>query len=194
MHRLPADFFEAAPVKCAAVLRDFDNETNERRINTYTKQGAAEHARWCAGFARRHIPADYVWPLDSFSDYKVLVAPHQKIVTPALAKKLTAYVRAGGTLILAAQAGTKDENCHMLEQTAPGPLAGIAGVEVEDWTTLAPMKPDPRVSIPVRPSISTLSWSASALRPPGRLRTGPEAIRFSAKRLPSPETASARET
>jgi beta-galactosidase len=135
---LPADFFDAAPGKCAGVLRDFDNETNERRINTYTKQGAAEHARWCAGFARRHIPVNYIWPLDSFSEYKVVVAPHQKLITPALTRKLTAYVRAGGTLLLGAQSGTKDENCHMLEQTAPGPLGTIAGIEVEDWTTLAP--------------------------------------------------------
>jgi beta-galactosidase len=136
MHALPDDFFEAAPVKAVGVLRDFDNETNERRINTYTKHGAGEHARWRAVLARRHIPVDYVWPNDSFTDYKALIAPHQKIVTPALAKKLTAYVKAGGTLILGAQSGTKDSNCFMLTQTPPGPLARLAGIEVEDWTTL----------------------------------------------------------
>jgi beta-galactosidase len=65
-----------------------------------------------------------------------LVAPHLKIVTPQLAARLRRFVRAGGTLVLGAQAGLMDINCHVVQRTPPGLLAEFAGIEIEDWTTL----------------------------------------------------------
>jgi beta-galactosidase len=136
--KLPREFFAAKPRKTVGILRDFDNETNERRINTYAKSGANEFARWLAAFSRMHVPADYVWADTEFDEYLLLIVPHQKIVTTKLAKKLTSFVKAGGTIVLGAQAGVKDINCHMVEKTAPGLLAELAGIEVEDWTSLSP--------------------------------------------------------
>jgi len=136
IRKLPADFFETAPTKIAAVFRDFDNEINERRINTYAKSGEAEHARWLGSLASAKVPADYVWADSRFDQYSLLILPHIKIVTEQLAEKLRRYVSAGGTLVLAAQAGLKDVNCHVVERTPPGLLAKLAGVEVEDWSTL----------------------------------------------------------
>jgi beta-galactosidase len=138
IRKLPGDFFGAAPLKIAAVLRDFDNEINEHRIDTYTKPGAGEHARWMASLLSNHVPADYVWPDSRFDPYRILILPHQQIVTRELADKLARFVKSGGTLVLGAQTGLKDENCHIVERTPPGLLAKLAGVEVEDWTTLSP--------------------------------------------------------
>jgi beta-galactosidase len=138
LRQVPKDFFDSPLLKSVAILRDFDNETNDRRINTYIKSGAGEHSRWYDAVARSHIPVDYVWPGSDFRGYHVLIAPHLKIVDTAMVKKLTTFVRTGGTLILGAQSGLKDKNLHLLEQTPPGPLAGLAGVEIEDWTTLPP--------------------------------------------------------
>jgi beta-galactosidase len=138
IRKLPAEFFDAPPAKIAAVLRDFDNENNERRINTYTKSGEAEFARWQRGMALRHIPVDFVWPDSRFDGYRALILPHQKIVARELAHKLEKYVAAGGVLVLGAQAGLKDINCHIVGRTPPGLLARLAGVEVEEWTTLGP--------------------------------------------------------
>ncbi len=135
---LPDDFFDAAPLKIAAVFRDFDNEINERRINTYNKTGAGEYARWIAALASNHIPADYVWPDSLLDSYRLLILPHQKIVAREMAGKLAGFVKSGGTLVMGAQAGIKDENCHIVQRTPPGLLAKLAGVEVEDWTTLPP--------------------------------------------------------
>jgi len=59
-----------------------------------------------------------------------------KIVTKAIAKKMTDYVSAGGTLVLGAQSGLHDERLHIVEMPLPGLLRKLAGVEVEDWTTL----------------------------------------------------------
>jgi beta-galactosidase len=134
--KLPADFLQATPMKFAAVLRDFDNEINERRINTYNKGGEAEHARWIRAIALRHVPADYIWPSGRFEQYRVLILPHQRIVTEEIAQKLSKYVHAGGMLVLGAQAGLKDENCHGVRRTLPGLMSKLAGVEIEDWTTL----------------------------------------------------------
>ena len=135
--KLPKAFLDAEPEKRFAVLRDFDNEINERRVNTYAKSGAWEAGRWLAEMARRHVAHDIVWPDSDLAGYGVLVAPHLKIADHAIVKKLDKFVRGGGVLILGAQSGLKDRNCHLVEDTPPGPLKELAGIEVEDWTTLA---------------------------------------------------------
>ena len=136
---IPAEFFDTPPDRVVAVMRDFDNEANDRRINTYSKEGHWEAHRWLAEFAKRHVPADMAWadaPGELLSRYRVLVAPHLRIMPEPLAQKLQSYVRAGGILILCAQSGIKDTNCHLLERPAPGLLRELAGVEVEDFTTV----------------------------------------------------------
>jgi beta-galactosidase len=136
IRKLPSEFFDIAPTKFAAVLRDFDNGINESRINTYAKSGEAEHARWLRSLSTARIPTDYVWPDSRFNQYQLLILPHIKIVTRELADKLMQYVSGGGTLVLGAQSGLKDINCHIVERTAPGLFSKLAGVEIEDWTTL----------------------------------------------------------
>jgi beta-galactosidase len=136
LQQLPTWVFDAPVTKCIAVLRDFDNETNERRINTYTKHGEGEFWRWINEASRRHLPADFVWPGTDLSGYRVLVAPHVKIVDDAMVRWLIDFVQSGGTLVLTAQSGSKDRNCHLVEMPLPGLLRELAGVEVEDWTTL----------------------------------------------------------
>jgi beta-galactosidase len=134
--KVPEEFFDAPPPKAVAVLRDYDNETNERRINSYTRDGAWEYSRWTAEFAKRHIPVDMVWTGGDLRGYKVVVAPHLKMANAKLVEQLTKFVKAGGMLVLTAQAGTKDENLHIVNVTAPGVFRELAGVEIADWTAL----------------------------------------------------------
>jgi beta-galactosidase len=134
--RLPGDFHSSGKMNIAAILRDYDNEINERRINTYNKSGEAEHARWLRAFALQHVPADYVWSGGKIDRHRVLVVPHLQIVTRELANELTEHVEEGGVLVLGAQCGLMDVNCHIVQKTPPGLLAKLAGVEVEDWSTL----------------------------------------------------------
>lgn len=133
---LPEEFFDARPVKCVGVLRDYDVDVNEKRINTYTHDGRWGYGRWAAAFMRRHVPVDYVWPGDSFDEYAVIVVGHQKVMDEALAAKLKQFAEAGGTVIIGAQSGLHDRNLHIVQQTPPGLLADLAGAEVEDWTSL----------------------------------------------------------
>jgi beta-galactosidase len=137
LKKLPPSFFAAAPVKAIAVLRDFENEINDRRINTYIGGDRNEHKRWLFELLRQHVPVDQAWPGSDLGGYRVLIAPHLKMIDQTLVAKLTAFVRAGGTLVLAAQSGLKDHNVHVIERTPPGLLADLAGVEVEDWTVVS---------------------------------------------------------
>jgi len=138
IRKLPPAFFDAPLTTCIAVLRDFDNEANDRRINTYIGDGRHDAARLLAQLARRHVPADIVWPSSNLAGYRLLFAPHIKIVTREIATKLAAYVKSGGVLVLGAQSGLKNINCHTVESPLPGLLRTLAGVEIEDWTTLSP--------------------------------------------------------
>lgn len=134
---LPTDFLQAAPVREIGVLRDFDNEANDRRINTYNKSGQWEQHRWMQVLSQAQRSVDNLWPESDFNGYSTIIAPHLKIMDQELVGKLTAFVRKGGTLILGAQSGRKDRNLHLVEQPLPGLLQKLAGLEVVDWSTLS---------------------------------------------------------
>lgn len=160
---LPDEFFAAKPVKVAAVLRDFDLDVNEKRINTYTHEGRWSHSRWAASLVKRHVPSDFVWSDGEFDGYSLLIAGHLKIVDAALVEKLTRFVERGGTLVLGAQSGLHDRKLHIHQQTPPGPLASLAGVEVEDWTSLAKGQTR-RLAMVDGPSVDAFAF-AERLRP-----------------------------
>lgn len=136
LKKLPKDFHDAPPARAVAVLREFDNEANDRRVNTYTKDGQHEQWSWLAECARRHVPADFVWPESDWKGYRLLIAPHLRLMTKKLAMRLKGFVESGGVLVLGAQSGLNDENVHVIEKPLPGLLRQLAGIEVEEWTTL----------------------------------------------------------
>lgn len=79
------------------------------------------------------ISVDVLFPGSDFSPYKLIIAPSLFVVTPALAAKLTDFVRRGGTLILTYRSGVKDEHNVVTDQTLPGPLRELAGVAIHDY-------------------------------------------------------------
>ncbi len=133
---LPKEIWDAPPQRCVAIVRDYDNEINDRRINTYVKQGAWDAGHWMSALFRLHVPTDQVWPSSDWNGYRVLIAPHLKMIDQQMVVKFDEFVRAGGMLVIGAQSGIKNRNLHMVQQTPPGLLRKLAGVEVEDWTTL----------------------------------------------------------
>ncbi len=136
VRKMPTAFWTAAPARQAALLRDYDNDSNDWRVNTYTGKGRNESGRWHKAFAKAHVALDQVWDGSDWSGYSLMVAPHLKMVSKELAARLRAWVEAGGNLVLGAQSGSKDANIHLVREAMPGLLRSLAGVEVEDWTTL----------------------------------------------------------
>lgn len=136
--RLQKHLWDVPVARATAVMRDYDNDINDQRINTYTSAngGSGETVSWIAEFARRQVPVDLVWPGSDLRGYKVLVLPHLKIVDKALVEKVVAFAQQGGMVILGAQSGAKNRNCHVVEAVLPGLWRKHAGVEVEEWTAL----------------------------------------------------------
>lgn len=80
----------------------------------------------------QHLPAGLVHASDSFNGLKAIVMPSFGWVAPELARKLGAFVHAGGFLVCTARTGTRDAFNKALPHTAPGPLARLLGATVEE--------------------------------------------------------------
>jgi beta-galactosidase len=81
---------------------------------------------------RRGHDCDILNARGDFAKYKVLLAPALTIVGEELAKKLSDFVKGGGTLVLTPQSGTRTPTNSMSDKPRPGLLAELTGVTVEE--------------------------------------------------------------
>ncbi len=85
---------------------------------------------------RRNISVDIVPPSADLGAYRLVLAPALHVVGQAEADNLRTYVAGGGTLLLTARSGVKDEANAIVNMRLPGLLADICGVEVADYALL----------------------------------------------------------
>ena len=84
------------------------------------------------------ISCGFIHPEDDLSQLKVLYVPHWLIWPDAWTAQVEAFVENGGTLIIGARTGSRDENNQVIRTAAPGPsLSALAGVKVEEFGRLA---------------------------------------------------------
>jgi len=107
--------------------------------------GAKEAVGFHRELTARNITVDALDPRGDLSGYALVIAPRAFCVDGAIAANLTSFVEHGGTLCLTAGSGVVDEYNVSFATPRPGPLAGIAGIEVDD---LLPMD-EPTVIEPV---------------------------------------------
>lgn len=114
-------------------------------------------SRWAIDFQLHHrdydqieVLLDYYQPLKDalgavdiveaaeapLGGYKLVVAPSLNVITPETAKRLAAYVRGGGHLILGPRSGMKDEYNRLDTKRQPGPLVDLLGGRVEQYYAL----------------------------------------------------------
>ena len=87
---------------------------------------------------QRGISCGFIHPDDDLSQLKVLYVPHWLIWPDIWSARVEAFVRDGGTVIIGARTGSRDEHNHVIKTAAPGPsLSALAGVEVEEFGRLA---------------------------------------------------------
>lgn len=82
--------------------------------------------------AARNVPVDLISadaPLDA---YRLVIAPALLILNDERVEHLKSFVTEGGRLILTPRCAMKDSYNALLPARPPGPLAEIAGVEVEE--------------------------------------------------------------
>jgi beta-galactosidase len=70
------------------------------------------------------------------SRYPLVVAPALNVMTAETAKRLEAYARGGGHLVLGPRSGMKDDADALWPERQPGPLAGLLGAHVEQYYAL----------------------------------------------------------
>ena len=79
---------------------------------------------------------DAMDPREDLSDYRLVIAPRLYCVDHKTAGNLEHFVQSGGTLCLTPRSGVVDEYNMIHERPAPGLLARLAGVEVDDYGAL----------------------------------------------------------
>jgi len=87
--------------------------------------------------AARNVPVEIVSADAPLKDYRLVIAPALLIMTETRVAELKNFVARGGRLILTLRCGMKDEYNALLPSRQPGPLAELAGVEVEEYYALA---------------------------------------------------------
>ncbi|MFP3339087.1 beta-galactosidase trimerization domain-containing protein, partial [Micrococcus sp. SIMBA_131] len=66
----------------------------------------------------------------------VLVVPVYFLTDPAVNEKISRFAEQGGTVILSYRAGVKEQNNFVVEDTLPGALRELAGVEINEYESL----------------------------------------------------------
>ena len=87
-------------------------------------------------FAVRNIPVDIISADAPIDGYKMVIAPALLILNEDRVERLQSYVARGRHLVLTARCGMKDDHNALLPSRQPGPLAEIAGIEVEEYYAL----------------------------------------------------------
>ena len=82
------------------------------------------------------VSTDAMDPTEDLSRYALVIAPRLYCVDAPTADNLITFVENGGVLCLTPRSGVVDEYNVIFDQPAPGPLCGIAGVTVDDYTAL----------------------------------------------------------
>ena len=88
-------------------------------------------------FFRRNIAVDFVRELADWSQYDLIVAPLQYLMSPVQEAHFANYVRRGGHLVMTMRTGVKERNnLNMIDHVLPGNLSKVLGVEVYDYDCL----------------------------------------------------------
>lgn len=117
---------------------DFDNQEAYRTypmgMPSPFEDGVQLH-RYCY---EKGIACGFIHPDDDLSRIKLLYVPHWVMWKPEWNAKVEAFVKSGGTLVVGAMTGTRDENNHIPTELAPGPgLSKLCGVRVEEFGRVA---------------------------------------------------------
>lgn len=126
-----------------AVVKDYDNIWDSQADVWHERLEKASQAGIFRASQLTHTPMDYLYlredtALETLLRYPVLFYPHPAIIKEKTAALLTAYVEAGGKLVLGCRAGYKNESGRCVMLPAPGLLAKLAGGDVTDFTMIGP--------------------------------------------------------
>jgi beta-galactosidase len=88
-------------------------------------------------FFNRNIPVDIISEKDSLAGYKLVIVPAMYILSEETAANLENFASAGGVVIFTPRTGVKDSANKVVNMKLPGLVAGMAGVEIEEYISMA---------------------------------------------------------
>jgi beta-galactosidase len=94
--------------------------------------------RFYAPLYARNITVDFVPPGGELGRYRLLLAPNLYLVRAAEARRLEAYVAAGGTLVMGPFSGIVDEQEQIHLGGYPAPFRKLLGLWIEEFAPYAP--------------------------------------------------------
>lgn len=105
--------------------------------------------RWHARLLERGVLVDFVEPAGDFTHYAVVIAPATQVLSADARRAMVTFTENGGHLVVGYQTSVLDENLHVLPGGAPGDLADLLGLRVEEFTPPAgpPGSPTPTLEI-----------------------------------------------
>jgi beta-galactosidase len=117
-----------------AILHDYDTtwafQIQQNNPNFHYPRHVHDIYR---GFWRQNVPVDLVHPAADLAGYKLVVAPALYVLPEPVAANLRQFARDGGTVLLTARSGVKDEANAVVAEKLPGLLAEMAGVTVAEY-------------------------------------------------------------
>ncbi len=108
------------------------NNRNKKYLETVKKHYGA--------FWKKGIPVDIIDMEQDINAYKVVVAPMLYMVRKDIAKRIEAFVKAGGTFVATYMSGVVDANDLCFLGGMPGPLRQVLGIWVEETDSLYPQE------------------------------------------------------
>ncbi|MBS7657237.1 MAG: beta-galactosidase [Candidatus Bathyarchaeia archaeon] len=85
----------------------------------------------------RNVMVDFVEPtFENVEHYKAVFVPSLMLMDKRVEKNLRSYVEKGGILIATPRTGAKNWNNVIIEDTLPGCLSDVFGIEIEEYTGL----------------------------------------------------------
>jgi beta-galactosidase len=145
VQQLGRDLENAAPILAGstpapaevAILNDYDSRWAIKWQRHHQDFDYVEHLlHYYHPLAVRNMPVDIISTDAPLDQYRMVIAPALHVVDDELAERLKAFVAKSRRLILTVRSGMKDDYNALLPARQPGPLAEIAGIEVEDYYAL----------------------------------------------------------
>lgn len=137
LHQLAADLKGTTVKADVAMIYDYDSLWALRiqpGFGANNFHAAMNH--YYRALFRAGVNVDMIKPAQDFSEYKVIIAPDLFIMPDELAKRLSAFVAAGGVLLTDCRSGVKDATnlCH--DRTLPGLLSDALGISIEEYESI----------------------------------------------------------
>lgn len=142
----------------AAIIRNYDNIWSSQ---LQPQNSGLCHLtltyRYYTAFRRRDIHPAVVDLDGDLPEYPLALLPAQYLLEERHAEALENYVKGGGALLVTFLSGIKSWDNRMTDQTPPGLLAKLCGVEVQEFDSLPEGESVP-LFLPDGPELKAESW------------------------------------